>query len=97
LSLALESRRDPEAGQPDLAGCRVDQHMRGFDVLVDETPPVHLANGGRQADGEPQEESELHGRSQQLIQRLTARIFEQERAPTLVWCQGERSNGPRSV
>ena len=49
LPLAVESRRDAEAGQPDLAGCGVDQHMRGFDVLVDEASPVHLANGGRES------------------------------------------------
>jgi hypothetical protein len=50
LPLAAKSRRDPEAGEPDVAGRWVEQDVGRLDVLVDQAGGMEVADGAREAD-----------------------------------------------
>ena len=54
LALAWQARRDAKARQPDLAGRPVDEHMGRLEILVEQAPPVELAERRCQADGQAQ-------------------------------------------
>src|SRR3989442_465345 len=55
-----------------------------FAVLVDETPAVQMPDCGRKADRNAQELSDLHRRSDQLIERLAPGILEDKHGSPLV-------------
>src|SRR6185295_7921167 len=62
LSLARKSRGNPEAGQPRLTSCGVDQDVRGLDVFVDDPSSVYLTKCPSKTSGEPQKEAQLQSR-----------------------------------
>src|SRR5260370_986786 len=78
-----QSRRDPESGEARLASPRLDENMRGLDILVDQAELVKLGERSRDADGQLQERLLLH-RSGHVRQRVTARILEEESGSTLL-------------
>ena len=58
--------------------------MRRLHVLVDEAALVDLVQSCRDADRELQEASNLHGRTKQPLERLAARILEQQHGATAI-------------
>ena len=60
LALAREARSDAEAGEPDLPGRGVDEHIGWLDVLVDQPASVKPTERARQGDCEPEKLSDLH-------------------------------------
>ena len=68
-----------------------------LDVLVDKAAPVHLAEGGRDGDGEAQEASHLQRRAEQPVERLAARILEHQHGPAAVAPKFQRPCRPRPV
>ncbi len=81
LALARHLGRNPEAGEPHLAGV-VDQHIRRLDVLMHEAVPMDLTECCHQSDGNAQEASQVERLSllplKNQIQGFTARILEYE-------------------
>jgi hypothetical protein len=97
LAFARESRGDAEAGEPDFARCVIHQDMRRFDILMDETALVGLAQGSDDADGELQEAFQLKGGAEQPLERLATRILKHQQRPTAFAHQLQRSHRPRSI
>ena len=64
---------------------------------MDEPALVKLAHSRRNADGEAQEASHLHGRAEQPVERLAARILEHQHGPTGVAHELQRPHRPRRV
>jgi hypothetical protein len=54
--------RNPEAGQPRLTSCWVDQDVRRLDVFVDDPPAVYLTKCPSKTSGEPQKDAQLQSR-----------------------------------
>src|SRR5579863_9888114 len=81
LALARHLGRNPEAGEPHLAGV-VDQHIRRLDVLMQEAATMDLGDCCRQSNGNTQQASQPGWLSpaplKNLIQWLAARILEYE-------------------
>ena len=75
LPFARQARCDAEPCQPDLSVRAIHQNIGGFDVFVDEAVLMRLAQGGDDADRKREEEADLHGRAEQPVARLAARIF----------------------
>jgi hypothetical protein len=50
-ALARQARSDAEAGQPDLAGRHIGEHMARLDVLMDDAALMKSAERFRQTDG----------------------------------------------
>ena len=75
----------------------IHQDIGRLDVLVDEATLVRLAHRGDDADGEAQEASHLHGRAEQPLERLAARIFEHQHGPTAIARKLQRTHGPRTI
>jgi hypothetical protein len=88
----------------------VDEDVRRLDVLVDDAPPVHLAECGRDAHGEPQECPELHCRFggrlvmqgvtggqcfQVSVQGLAERVLKNQCGAALKLSENQRSDGLR--
>ena len=86
-----------EAGEPGLTGRRIHQDIGRLDVLVDETALVQLAERGRDADREAQECSHLHGRAEQPVERLAARVLEHQHGPAALAHELQRPHRPRTV
>ena len=82
LTLARQTRGDAEPGEPGQSVRAVHQDIGRLDVLVDEAALVRLAQRGDDADGEAQEAARLHRRADEPIERLAARILEQQRGST---------------
>jgi len=80
------SRREAiaEPGELDLSGLAVDQDMRRLEVLVDEATLVRLAQGGGDAETEAQEASQLQGRAEQAVERLSAGILKHQRHTAVI-------------
>ena len=87
----------PKPGEPHLSGRAVDQNIGRLDVLVDEAALVELAERRRDADGEAQEASHFHGRAEQPVERLAARILEHQHGPTAFAHELQRPHRPRPV
>jgi hypothetical protein len=71
--------------------------MGRLDVFVDQALPMELAKRRRQADGQAQKLGQCHGASQPSIERLAARVGEDERLPPVVEGERERAHGPRGI
>ncbi len=74
----------PNPSQPDLSGAGFDHDIGRFEVLVDEAPTVQLPHCVRKTDRNAQELSHLHRHSDQLIERLTPGILEDQHGSPLV-------------
>ncbi len=93
-------RRDamPKPSEPDLAGRRVDEHIGRLDVLVDQAPPVELAQRDREANGDAQElRSTPAGYPAAASSGSPPGSVEDEHRPPLVRGEGERPDGPPGV
>ena len=77
LALVRQSGRNPESGEPDVAGV-VDEHVRRLDVLMNKTTAVDLAECCRQADSDAQDAGQIERSSlvplKNQIQGLASRI-----------------------
>ncbi len=100
LALVRQLGRNPEAGEPDVAGV-VDEHVRRLDVLMDETAPMDLAECCRQADSDAQDARQIERLSlvplKNQIQGLAARILEYEDRPPFVTSERQRLGCPRRI
>ncbi len=108
MSLAWQSRGNPEAGQPHPTGRRVDQDVRRLDVFMDDAVAVCLAQSARKTNGELQEEIQLHRRFdgprrihlrfvQQSLERLAWLVLEYQGRTALILPEGERPHRPRRI
>src|ERR1700722_780633 len=84
LALARQSRCDPKSRQPDLAGAGLDHDIGWLEVLVDQAPTMQLPDRGSKTDRNAQELTHLHGRFDQLIERLAPGIREDKYSLPLV-------------
>ena len=87
----------PKPSEPDLAGRIVDEHMGRLDILVDQAPPVELAQRDREPNGDAQPLRYRQWATQQPRERLAAGVGEDEHRPPLVRGEGERPDGPAGV
>jgi hypothetical protein len=69
LSLAGEGGGDLEVGDLHLARVGVQEDVLGLEILVDHVALVDVGHRGGDADGQAQETSRLHGRTQLIVQR----------------------------
>ena len=92
-----QARGDAEPGEPHLSIRAVHQDIGRLDVLVDEAALVELAQSRGDADGQAQEASYLHGRAEQPVERLAARILEHQHGPTGVAHELQRPHRPCPV
>ena len=97
LTLARQTRGDAEPGEPRPSVRAVHQDIGRLDVLVDEAALVRLAHGRGDADGEAQEASRLHRFAHEPLQRLAARILEQQRRSAAFAGKRERPRSPCGV
>ena len=97
LALARQPRGDAKARQPDLPGRPVDEHMGRLDVLVDQAPPVELAQRGREPDGEAQPLRQRQRAAQAARQRLAAWVREHQHGPPLMLRERQRPYGPGGI
>ena len=91
-----QSRRYAKTGEAEIAGS-IDEHIRGFDVLVDEAAPVCLAECRRQARGEPQEPPEIEGAAEQAIEGLAAAVLEHESSASAMANKRQRPSRPPGI
>ena len=100
LTLVRKLRRNSEAGEPYVFVVVVE-HIRRFDVLMDESLPVDLAECFRQANGNAQKASQIEGLPvvplEKLIQGLTARVLHYEDRLPFVVSEGQRPGCPRRI
>ena len=97
LTLARQTRGDAEPGEPRPSVRAVHKDIGRLDVLVDEAALVRLAQRGGDADGEAQEASHLHRFADESLERLAARILEQQRCSTAFAGKRERPRRPCGV
>ena len=92
--------RNPEAGEPDVAGV-VDEHVRRLNVLMNKTTAVDLAECCRQADSDVQDAGQIERSSlvplKNQIQGLASRIFEYKDCPPFVTSERQRLGCPRGI
>src|SRR6266851_1368475 len=92
--------RNPEAGEPDVAGV-IDEHIPRLDVLMNETMPMNLAECYRQANSDAQDANQIERLPlvplKDQIQRLTARVFEDEDRPSFVTSERQRLGCPCGI
>src|ERR1700726_534643 len=98
LALLRQPRRDPESGEPDVAGV-IDEDVRGLDVLVDEAVPVDLAKRRRQSNGNAQEPSQLERLPavEDAIEELASRVLEYEHRSPFVARECQRPGCPCGI
>ncbi len=100
LALVRQLGRNPEAGEPDVAGV-VDEHIRRLNVLMYKAMAVNLAECCRQADGDAQDASQIERSSlvplKNPIQGLASRILEYEDRPPFVTSERQRLGCPRGI
>src|SRR6185295_473756 len=65
LTLARQSRGNTETHQPDLVQSGIREHLGRFDVFVDETSPVRLAERCGEGNPTAKELFHIHGLSYQ--------------------------------
>ena len=97
LALAGQARSDAEPGEPHLSIRAVHQDIGWLDVLVDEAALMELAQSRGNSDRQAQEASYLHGRAEQTVERLAARILEHQHGPTGVAHELQRPHRPCPV
>jgi hypothetical protein len=64
---------------------------------VNEAALVELAHSRGHTDGQAQEASHLHGRAEQPLERLAARILKHQNGPTTFAYEFQWSHRPRTV
>ena len=74
----------PKPVSLNLSAGAVHQDIGRFDILVDESGLMDLAQGDRDANGETQEASQLHGRAEQPVKRLAAGILQHQHGSAAV-------------
>ena len=97
LPLAGQARGDAEPGEPHVSIRAVHQNIGWLDVLVDEAALMELAQSRGNSDSQAQEASHLHGRAEQPVERLAARIIEHQHGPTGVAHELQRPHRPCAV
>jgi hypothetical protein len=100
LALARQPRRNAEAGKP-YAVVVVDEHIFRLDILMYKSVPMDPAECCRQADGNTQDSGEIErlpvASRKNPIQRLTARVFEQEGRSPFITTEGQRLGCPYRI
>ena len=100
LALARQSGRDAKAGEPYVAGA-VNEHVFGLDVFVDQTALVGVAERRCQVNGKAQKVRQIERLFpiplQNAVERLTARIGENEDCPSFVTRERQRLGRPRRL
>ena len=96
LTLARQSRGDAKSGEPDIA-VGIDEHIRRFDVLVDKTAPMDLANDCRKVDGEPQELDQFESLVEKAIKGLAAIVLQHKRGRSAIAKQRQRPRSPVGI
>jgi hypothetical protein len=71
--------------------------MGRLEVLVEQAPPVELAQRGRQPDGEAQPLRQCQRAAQETRQRLAPRILQHQHGPPLVLRERQRPHGPGRI
>jgi len=69
----------------------------GLEVLVDQAPPVHPAQRGREADGNSQEALQLQRAAEEAVERLATGVGEQQHRPALLGHQRQGLGGPVGI
>src|SRR5206468_4253341 len=97
LPLAAKSRRDPEAGEPDSTGRRVDKDVGRRDVLVDQTGSMHALDRARETDCQLQKGNRVNGLAEQAGERHAAGVLERQNRATLVPAERDRACRPSRI
>jgi hypothetical protein len=71
--------------------------MGRFDVLVDQAPPVELAQRHREPDGDAQPLRQCQRATQEARERLAPRVRKYEHGPPLVLDERQRPHGPGGI
>ena len=77
--------------------CTVHHNISWLDVFVDEPALMNLAQRRGDHDSQAQEASDLHGPTEQTIERLATQIIEHQHGPTGVAHEGQRPHRPCGV
>ena len=100
LALARQPGRDAKAGEPYVAGV-VDEHVLGLDVFVDQAALVGVAERRCQANGKAQKASQIERLLlvplEDAVERLTARVRENQDRPPFVTRERQRLGRPRGL
>ncbi len=96
LAFARQPRRDAKSGEPDIAA-GIDEHVRRFDILVDQTAPMDLTDGRRKVDGEPQELDRFEPLVEKAIERLAAMVLQHEGGGSAIADQRQRPRRPAGI
>jgi hypothetical protein len=92
--------RNPESSEPRVAGV-VDEDIRRLYILMNEPLLMHLTECFCQPNGGAKEASQVErlplATLKNPIQRLTARVFENEDHPPFVTGNGQRLGRPRGI
>ncbi len=91
------ARGDAEAGEPDAAEIPVDEHVGRLDVLVNEAAGVHVAARHRERDRDAQEIRQGQRLTEQQVERLAARVVQDQRHPIAIVGERERPRGPTGI
>jgi hypothetical protein len=71
--------------------------MGRLEIFMDEAALVELAQRGGDADGEAHNVVHRHGRAEQPLERLTARILKHQQGCTAFARQLQRPHRPRAI
>jgi hypothetical protein len=82
MALAWEQRRYAEAGEPNLPGPEIYQHIGRLDVLVNEPASVEPAESCGEGHCDSKKSSGLHRPAQMSIQWLTACVLNNQQRST---------------
>ena len=100
MAFMRKPRRNSEAGEP-YAVLVVDEHIFRFDVLMCESAPMDLAKCCRQANSNTQGAGQIErlpvASLENPIQRLTARVSEDEDRSPFVTIERQRLGCPRRI
>ena len=69
----------------------------GLRILVEQAPPVELAQCGREPDGEAQPLRQCQRAAQEARQRLAPRVREHQHGPPLMLRERQRPHGPGGI
>ena len=97
LTLAQQTRGDAEPGEARQSVRAIDQDIGRLDVLVDEGAQLYPGQRGDDFDGEDQERPRLHRLADEPLERLAARVLEQQRRSTAFPHKRERPRRPCGV
>ena len=100
MALARKLGRNPESGEPRVAGV-VDEDIRRLDILMYEALLMDLTESSCQTKGGAKEASQVERLPlvtlKNPIQRLTARVLEYEDRPAFVTSNGQRLGRPHGI